>query len=173
MGVWIEIDLEGKSKSHHLITVHPFTQPQEWKKYDTYYVNVDPDQDDRATEIRMFSFKRPHMRAFHCAWFAFFIAFFIWFSIAPLLPEIKESIHLSKQDLWTSNIIGVGGTIFMRFILGPGCDKYGSRILFCAVLCCAAIPVGCTGLINSATGLYVLRLFIGIAGGTFVCCQAW
>jgi hypothetical protein len=30
-----------------------------------------------------------------------------------------------------------------------------------------------TGLVNSATGLAVLRLFIGIAGGSFVMCQYW
>ena len=61
----------------------------------------------------------------------------------------------------------------MRLIVGPACDKWGSRIIFCWVLCLSAIPVGCTGLINSVEGLYVLRLFIGIAGSTFVCCQAW
>ena len=61
----------------------------------------------------------------------------------------------------------------MRFILGPACDKYGARVLFTVVLCAASIPTAMTGLVNSATGLAVLRLFIGIAGGTFVMCQYW
>ena len=113
------------------------------------------------------------MRAFHCSWWGFFIAFFIWFAIAPLLSEIRTTLGLTKQEIWTSNIVGVGGTIFMRFLLGPACDKYGARVLFAVVLCVASIPTSMVGLVNSATGLAVIRLFIGIAGGTFVMCQFW
>ena len=61
----------------------------------------------------------------------------------------------------------------MRFLLGPFRDKVGPRILFTIILCFASIPTACTGLVNSATGLAVLRLFIGVAGGTFVMCQYW
>jgi len=119
------------------------------KKYDSYNVNVDPHQDDKAPEINLLSFKRPHMRAFHCSWMGFFTAFFIWFAIAPLLPEIKETLKISKQDIWTSNICSVAGTIFMRFINGPMCDKYGARILMGVLLMAASIPCACTGLVNS------------------------
>ena len=113
------------------------------------------------------------MRAFHCSWWCFFIAFFIWFAIAPLLSEIGPDLGISKKEIWTSSVISVAGTICMRFILGPLCDKYGARVLFTMVLCCCAIPTACTGLVNSATGLIVLRLFIGLVGGTFVMCQYW
>ena len=44
------------------------------------------------------------------------IAFFVWFAVAPLLSEIRDDIGITKQDVWTSNIVGVGGTIMMRFI---------------------------------------------------------
>lgn len=145
----------------------------EWKKYDTYVCAVDPDQNDKSSEIRLFNFSRPHMRAFHCSWFAFFMAFFLWFSISPLLSEVKVSLGLTKQEIWTSSIIGVGGTILMRFIFGPLCDKFGARALFAVCMCVGAIPTACTGLVNSATGLYVLRAFIGIVGGSFVMCQYW
>ena len=170
----------------------------EWKKYSSYSVPVDPNQDDKATEINLFDFRRsrsemeerpglrfpcckfiyldltrPHMRAFHCSWWCFFIAFFIWFAIAPLLSEIRDDLGLKDSQVWTSSIVGVGGTIVMRFILGPLCDKYGARILYAIVLCVASIPTACTGLVNSAAGLSILRLFIGIAGGTFVMCQYW
>jgi MFS transporter, NNP family, nitrate/nitrite transporter len=145
----------------------------EWKMYQTYACNIDPDQDDKATEIKLCNFSRPHMRAFHCSWVAFFMAFFIWFAIAPLLSEIRTTLGLTKQQIWTSSIVGVGGTILMRFILGPLCDKYGARILFTGVLCFASIPTGLTGVIQSATGLYIIRLFIGVAGGSFVMCQYW
>jgi len=147
--------------------------PVEDKKYQTYALNVDPDQDDKATEIKLCNFSRPHMRAFHCSWWCFFIAFFIWFAIAPLLSEIGPDLGISKKEIWTSSVVSVAGTITMRFILGPLCDKYGARVLFTAVLCCCAIPTACTGLVNTATGLIVLRLFIGLVGGTFVMCQYW
>jgi NNP family nitrate/nitrite transporter-like MFS transporter len=113
------------------------------------------------------------MRAFHCAWWGFFIAFFIWFSIAPLLSEIRTTLDLTKEQIWTSSIVGVGGTIFMRFILGPLCDKIGPRLLMSLLLCFASVPTACTGLVNSSVGLSILRLFIGTAGGTFVMCQYW
>lgn len=90
------------------------------------------------------------MRAFHCSWMGFFTAFFIWFAIAPLLPEIKETLKISPQDVWTSNICSVLGTIFMRFINGPLCDKYGARILMGVILMCASIPCALTGLVTSA-----------------------
>ncbi|EEC50152.1 predicted protein [Phaeodactylum tricornutum CCAP 1055/1] len=148
-------------------------EPSEWKKYSSYHIKTDPDQDDKASEIRLCSFARPHMRAFHCAWWCFFIAFFIWFAIAPLLSEIRDDIGITKQDVWTSSIVGVGGTILMRFVMGPMCDKYGARVLFMLILCFASIPTACTGFVNSATGLAILRLFIGVAGATFVPCQYW
>jgi NNP family nitrate/nitrite transporter-like MFS transporter len=108
----------------------------------------------------------------HVRW-SFFIAFFIWFSIAPLLPEIKETLDLDHKEIWTSNIVGVAGTVVMRFILGPACDKYGARVLFTAVLCFASIPTALTGIVETAAGLAVIRLFIGVAGGCFVMCQYW
>ena len=143
-------------------------------KYASYVLNVDPNQNNKATQIKLCSFARPHMRAFHCSWFGFFLAFFIWFAIAPLLSEVKESIEgLTKDDLWTSNICSVAGTIVMRFALGPLCDKFGARRLMGIVLMAASIPCACIGLVNGATGLAVTRFFIGLGGSTFVMCQYW
>ena len=75
--------------------------------------------------------------------------------------------------MWTSNICSVAGTILMRFINGPLCDKYGARILMGVVLAAASIPCACTGLVQNATQLYILRFFIGLGGSTFVMCQYW
>jgi MFS transporter, NNP family, nitrate/nitrite transporter len=113
------------------------------------------------------------MRSFHVNWFGFFMAFFIWFAIASLMPEIKKTLKLTKQQVWTSNIVSVSGTIFMRFILGPLIDKYGARIPFAGLLCLCAIPTACTGFVNSEIGLCCLRFCIGLAGGSFVMCQSW
>jgi NNP family nitrate/nitrite transporter-like MFS transporter len=146
---------------------------KEPRKYETYDLRVDPNQEDRADEIKLFSFKRPHMRAFHFAWWSYHVAFLMWFSISPLLSEVQDSLNISKQEIWTSSIAAVSGTIIMRFVLGPFCDKYGPRIPMGIILLCSAIPTGMTGLVNSATGLAILRFFIGIGGSTFVMAQYW
>jgi len=108
------------------------------------------------------------MRAFHLNWWGFFCAFFIWFGISPLLGEISESLDLDREQIWTSSIVSVGVTIPLSLALGPLCDKFGARILLTAVLCLAAIPTACTGLIHSATDLIFLRFGIGIVGGSVV-----
>lgn len=146
---------------------------QKYKRYESYDLKVDPDQDDKATEIKLLSFARPHMRAFHCSWWSFFIAFFIWFAIAPLLSEVKDTLKITKQEIWTSNICSVGGTIVMRFINGPLCDKYGARILMGAILCFASIPCALIGLVETSWQLSLVRFFIGLGGSTFVMCQYW
>lgn len=144
------------------LTVCVLSGPIDRKQYASYSLAVDPDQNDKATEFRLCSVARPHMRAFHCAWWCHFNSFFLWFSITPLLPEIRDTLQLSNEDIWTSSIIGVAGTILMRFLLGPLCDTWGARTLFSAILLSAAVPTACTGLVQSAVGLYVLRLAIGL-----------
>jgi len=113
------------------------------------------------------------MRAFHCAWWCYFVAFVIWFSAAPLLSEIKGDLGLTKEQIWNSSIAGVGSTIFMRFVNGPLCDKYGPRVMMASVLAFACIPTALTGIIASAEDLILIRLLIGVGGSTFVMCQYW
>jgi len=144
-----------------------------YSKYDNYDLKVDPEQDYRASEIKLCTFKRPHMRAFHFAWWSYHVAFLMWFSISPLLKEVEKSLEITKEQIWTSSITAVSGTIIMRFILGPFCDKYGPRIPMGIILFVSAIPTGMIGLVNSATGLAIIRFFIGIGGSTFVMCQYW
>ena len=113
------------------------------------------------------------MRAFHCSWFGFFLAFFQWFAIAPLLPEVRTTLNITKQQVWNSNIASVAGTVAMRFINGPMCDKFGARLTMGAILCVSALPTACIGFVQNSAGLIICRLFIGIAGSTFVMCQYW
>ena len=40
---------------------------------------------NKATRINLFSLGTPQMRAFHMTWFAFFLCFFGWFGIVPLM----------------------------------------------------------------------------------------
>jgi len=66
---------------------------------DSYDVPVDPKQQDKATTLKLNSFKRPHMRAFHFAWFGFFMAFVSWFAFAPLMKEIKGDLGMTKNEV--------------------------------------------------------------------------
>ena len=113
------------------------------------------------------------MRAFHYSWWSFLIAYFIWFSIAPLLPEVKDTLELDARDIWTTNIVSMVADIFCRFIFGPITDKWGSRLPMVLVLVAASIPMAMIGLVNSLAGLIVLRFFIGIAGSAFIMSQCW
>merc|ERR1711939_720651 len=65
------------------------------------------------------------------------------------------------------------GTLGLRFVTGPLVDRYGPRYVMAALLILGAIPSGLAGTISNATGLYIIRFFIGILGATFVPCQAW
>src|SRR3546814_1768808 len=51
----------------------------------------------KATTIKLFSLRTPQMRAFHLSWLAFFVCFFAWFAVAPLMPVIKGEFGLSKE----------------------------------------------------------------------------
>jgi len=142
-------------------------------KFSSYDLEVDPEQEFKATKIKLFSFKRPHMRSFHYAWWCYHVAFLMWFSISPLLKEVQNTLGISKEQIWTSSITAVSGTIVMRFLLGPFCDKYGPRIPMGIVLLISAIPTALTGLVTSAQGLASIRFFIGMGGSTFVMSQYW
>lgn len=53
------------------------------------------------------------------------------------------------------------------------CDAIGPRKTFAACLLAGAVPTFCAGGVKNIQGLYVLRFFIGILGGSFVPCQVW
>ena len=142
-------------------------------KFETYACRVDQSQDDSSVEIAIMSTARPHMRAFHYAWLTFFFAFLAWFSVTPLLSEIKTSLKLSKEEIWTSSICSVAGAVVTRCIAGLFCDIYGARLISAVVLVICGVPTMFTGLVNTAFGLSALRLITGIGGSAFVTCQYW
>jgi NNP family nitrate/nitrite transporter-like MFS transporter len=161
-----------ESDAWALCSTDPYRASPE-SKYDRYQLSVDHDAGDRATEIQLFSFARPHMRGLHCAWISFFLAFTIWFAPAPLLKEIKEDLGLTKAEIWTSSIASDCTVIFTRVVMGPVCDAFGARVPMAAILILGSIPTAMVGLVETAGGLAWVRLFIGIAGSSFVPAQFW
>jgi NNP family nitrate/nitrite transporter-like MFS transporter len=86
---------------------------------------------------------------------------------------IKKDLNLTSEQVANSNIISLVATLAVRFVAGPLCDQYGPRKVFSMILLVGSIPIGLAPLIKDATGLYIIRLFIGILGGSFVPCQVW
>ncbi|SEQ08025.1 MFS transporter, NNP family, nitrate/nitrite transporter [Solimonas aquatica] len=125
----------------------------------------------KATSINLFSLKTPQMRAFHLTWLAFFVCFFAWFAVAPLMPVIKTEFGLSKDQIANINIAAVAVTILIRLLVGPLCDKYGPRKTYTALLVLGAIPVLGIALAQSYAGFLFFRLAIGAIGASFVITQ--
>lgn len=139
------------------------------------------DEHGKATTIKIYSFKRPHMRAFHFAWLSFFLAFFGWFALAPLQKRIAFDIEPSKgwfggkdSNLFRNqNVISVAGTILMRFTIGPVCDRFGPRLSQSLLLGIFSLPVFLVGTASSYATWTTARFFIGFIGASFVVTQFW
>ena len=127
----------------------------------------------QSSSIRLCSTSRPHMRAFHLGWTSFFVAFYAWFAIPPLIPTIKAELELSSDQVNTSHIIAVSGTIFTRVIIGPLCDYYGPRRVQSILLLWGTLPILSAASMTSVTGFYLVRFFTGFIGGSFVCVTHW
>ncbi|SCV73119.1 BQ2448_7044 [Microbotryum intermedium] len=116
----------------------------------------------------------PSGRVFFFSWLSFMLSFAAWYSFPPLLTRtIRADLKLSRFEVLNSNIIALVAGLIMRAITGPMVDHYGPRRVMAALLFCAAIPTGLAGTSTNALGLFFIRFFVGIAGATFVACQAW
>ncbi|KAK3821108.1 MAG: major facilitator superfamily domain-containing protein [Benniella sp.] len=134
---------------------------------------IEVDEEGKATNIKLFSFGRPHMRAMHLSWLSFFIAFTGWFAIPPLMPTIKADLKLTPSQISNANLTSVSATILARLMIGPLCDRYGPRKAMACLLLLGSIPIGLAGLTSDANGLIITRFCIGIIGAAFVPCQYW
>ena len=113
-------------------------------------------------------------RIFLLSWWSFFIAFWSWYAFPPLLTvTIAEDLHLTQNQTANSNILALTVTCLVRLSAGASCDRFGPRCTFAAILIAGAVPTALAGTASNAAGLFVLRSFIGILGGSFVPCQVW
>lgn len=133
------------------------------------------DGNGKATKIVLYRFDRPHMRAFHFAWSSFFLAFFGWFALAPLQAQINDDNEWLSQGtrFKTQNIIAVAGTILMRFLIGPFCDRFGPRLAQSILIGVFSLPVFLIATARSYWQWTAARFFIGFIGATFVVTQFW
>ena len=127
--------------------------------------------DGRAAELNLSRFSSTPMRVFHLTWMAFFVCFFAWFAVAPLMPVIRADLGLTHDQIANINIAAVAVTIFVRLIVGPLCDRYGARRTYAWLLAFGAIPVVAIAFARSYEAFLFWRLCIGAIGASFVITQ--
>src|SRR5262245_43220839 len=123
---------------------------------------------NKATRISLRDFSTAPMRAFHMTWLAFFLCFFGWFGIAPLMPVIRAEFHLTKAQIGNLTIASVAITVLVRLIIGWLCDRIGPRRAYTWLLILGSIPVMTVGLAHDYTTFLLFRLAIGAIGASFV-----
>ena len=126
---------------------------------------------EKATRIRLSDFRSAPMRAFHMTWLAFFLCFFGWFGLAPLMPVIRGELHLTKEQVGTSVIASVAITIVVRVLVGLLCDRFGPRRTYTGLLILGSFPVMAAGLAHDYHSFLMIRLAIGAIGASFVITQ--
>jgi NNP family nitrate/nitrite transporter-like MFS transporter len=125
----------------------------------------------KATRINLRDFTSPQMRAFHMSWFAFFLCFFAWFGIAPLMKVIRSELHLTAAQVGNTIIASVAITVIARLLVGMICDRIGPRLAYTWLLILGSLPVMGIGLAHSYLTFVLFRLAIGAIGASFVITQ--
>ncbi len=126
---------------------------------------------NQLQKLNIFSIKGVQMRTFHITWLMFFVCFFGWFGLAPLMPTIRAELHLTKAQVGNTIIASVAATIIARLLIGKLCDVWGPRKTAVRLLLIGSIPVFLVGLAHNYTSFLLFRLAIGVIGASFVITQ--
>lgn len=131
------------------------------------------DSDHKATEFRLFSIAKPHMRAFHLSWFSFFLCFVSSFAAPPLIPIIRDNLNLTASDIGNAGIASVSGAVFARIAMGTACDLFRPRLASASLILLTAPAVYFTAIASSPMSFLLVRFFTGFSLATFVSTQFW
>lgn len=128
---------------------------------------------NKATSLwgNFFKVTMVQIRTFHMTWFAFFLCFFAWFGIAPLMKVVRDELALTKEQVGWTIIASVAMTIFARLLIGWLCDRIGPRLTYTSLLTLGALPVMGIGLADDFQTFLIFRLMIGAIGASFVITQ--
>jgi len=129
--------------------------------------------ENKATALwsNFFKLSMPQMRAFHMSWFAFFLCFFAWFGIAPLMTVVRDELQLTQSQIGWSIIASVAITVLARLVIGWLCDRIGPRLAYTWLLIIGSIPVMAIGFSHDPATFIFFRLLIGVIGASFVITQ--
>ena len=128
---------------------------------------------NKATSLwgNFFKISMVQIRTFHMTWFAFFLCFFAWFGIAPLMLIVRDELSLTKEQIGWIIIASVSVTIFARLLTGWLCDRIGPRLTYTGLLILGSLPVAGIGLAHNFETFLAFRLMIGAIGAAFVITQ--
>jgi len=132
---------------------------------------MNKDLGGKAVAIKLRDFSSIQMRTFHMTWMAFFLAFFGWFGIAPMMALVRDDLNLTKTEVGNTMIASVAATVVARLFIGWVADKFGPRITYSVLLVVGSIPVMLIGTANSYESFLLFRLAIGVIGASFVLTQ--
>lgn len=130
------------------------------KSYEAISASI-PDQDTtgKLTRLSIFAFRGIQMRTFHITWLTFFVCFFGWFGLAPLMPIIREDLHLTKSQIGTTIVAAVSMTIFARLLIGRLCDTIGPRLTYTALFLAYGACFGIEITFDGVAALYFVDTF--------------
>lgn len=121
-----------------------------------------------SDRFNLFDLSKPNIRTLHLTWMAFFVSFMVWFTHAPLMPFIRESLQLSDMQAKVLLILNVAITIPSRILVGMLVDRYGPRILFSGILIFGGMASIAFALAQDFQQLAMLRFLSGFVGAGFV-----
>lgn len=111
---------------------------------------------------------RDRYRILHLTWFAFFLSFVVWFSVAPFATTIQRELSLTLPQLKVLAICNLALTIPARIVIGMVLDRYGPRLTFSGLLAFAIVPCLLTVTAHDFNQLVWSSLINSILGAGFV-----
>jgi len=117
--------------------------------------------------LNFFSFSG-RMKILHSTWIAFFISFFVWFSHAPLMLVIAETLGMRQAEIKTILILNVALTIPARIVIGILVDKFGPKRIYSILLALGSLPTFLFAFADSFEQLALARFLSGFIGAGFV-----
>ncbi len=121
-----------------------------------------------SESINLFNLKSERIRTLHFTWFAFFISFYIWFNMAPLMAYIREALSMTDQQIKVLMILNVSLTIPSRIAIGMLVDKFGPRIMYSLLLVISGVLCILFALTQDYQQMALMRFLLAFVGSGFV-----
>ncbi|WP_174881258.1 MFS transporter, partial [Metabacillus niabensis] len=93
--------------------------------------------------------------------------FMVWVLISSLMPNIKQDIGLTEQEIALVTAIPVILGSILRIPIGYFTNRFGARIIFTISFILLIFPVYYISIANSLFDLILGGLFLGISGAVF------
>ncbi len=118
--------------------------------------------------MRLTDLKNPRIRTLHFAWMACFVSFLVWFSHAPLMIYIKQSLGLTDQEVMAILTLNVVLTIPARILVGMLVDRWGPRAVYALLLLVSSVLCFWVALAQNFEQMALARFALGVTGAGFV-----